>query len=386
MKIRRIAITALALVLIVLGCTGCFRNRDKNNSTETTPRIPVPGETLPGEDGTTLPQMGETTSDTVGGAQSTTQMQQSTTSEATTTKQSESTTKVTESTTKVSETTTKKPETTTKVSETTTKKPETTTKKPETTTKVPETTTKKPETTTKTPETTTKKPETTTVRPTEGMTTTPDTTTPAPDMTSMTPGEGITLPLPDVEDGKVTEGDNNGHVGDTTVTPAPGTGTTAPEVGAGEWLHFEDFRDKHAGAAAYLGISATEMPVEELITYFGLPLEATDITVIDRGDSEDGDADAWYLILPRYRDTVVRIREGEQTARRRTRSGELIAEGRHPMLIRCDPEDGEGSVWVELIHGGETVSFAIGLDKESGKPTFHDRMLDITPEQMTRKR
>ena len=372
MKIRRIAITALALVLIVLGCTGCFRNRDKNNSTETTPRIPVPGETLPGEDGTTLPQMGETTSDTVGGAQSTTQMQQSTTSEATTTKQSESTTKVTESTTKVSETTTKKPETTTKVSETTTKKPETTTKKPETTTK--------------TPETTTKKPETTTVRPTEGMTTTPDTTTPAPDMTSMTPGEGITLPLPDVEDGKVTEGDNNGHVGDTTVTPAPGTGTTAPEVGAGEWLHFEDFRDKHAGAAAYLGISATEMPVEELITYFGLPLEATDITVIDRGDSEDGDADAWYLILPRYRDTVVRIREGEQTARRRTRSGELIAEGRHPMLIRCDPEDGEGSVWVELIHGGETVSFAIGLDKESGKPTFHDRMLDITPEQMTRKR
>ena len=344
MKIRRIAITALALVLIVLGCTGCFRNRDKNNSTETTPRIPVPGETLPGEDGTTLPQMGETTSDTVGGAQSTTQMQQSTTSEATTTKQSESTTKVTESTTKVSETTTKKPETTTK------------------------------------------KPETTTVRPTEGMTTTPDTTTPAPDMTSMTPGEGITLPLPDGEDGKVTEGDNNGHVGDTTVTPAPGTGTTAPEVGAGEWLHFEDFRDKHAGAAAYLGISATEMPVEELITYFGLPLEATDITVIDRGDSEDGDADAWYLILPRYRDTVVRIREGEQTARRRTRSGELIAEGRHPMLIRCDPEDGEGSVWVELIHGGETVSFAIGLDKESGKPTFHDRMLDITPEQMTRKR
>ena len=364
MKIRRIAITALALVLIVLGCTGCFRNRDKNNSTETTPRIPVPGETLPGEDGTTLPQMGETTSDTVGGAQSTTQMQQNTTSEATTTKQSESTTKVTESTTKVSETTTRKPETTTK-------KPETTTKKPETTTKVPETTTKKPETTT--------------VRPTEGMTT-PDTTTPAPDMTSMTPGEGITLPLPDVEDGKVTEGDNNGHVGDTTVTPAPGTGTTAPEVGAGEWLHFEDFRDKHAGAAAYLGISATEMPVEELITYFGLPLEATDITVIDRGDSEDGDADAWYLILPRYRDTVVRIREGEQTARRRTRSGELIAEGRHPMLIRCDPEDGEGSVWVELIHGGETVSFAIGLDKESGKPTFHDRMLDITPEQMTRKR
>ena len=378
MKIRRIAITALALVLIVLGCTGCFRNRDKNNSTETTPRIPVPGETLPGEDGTTLPQMGETTSDTVGGAQSTTQMQQNTTSEATTTKQSESTTKVTESTTKVSETTTRKPETTTK-------KPETTTKKPETTTKAPETTTKKPETTTKTPETTTKKPETTTVRPTEGMTT-PDTTTPAPDMTSMTPGEGITLPLPDVEDGKVTEGDNNGHVGDTTVTPAPGTGTTAPEVGAGEWLHFEDFRDKHAGAAAYLGISATEMPVEELITYFGLPLEATDITVIDRGDSEDGDADAWYLILPRYRDTVVRIREGEQTARRRTRSGELIAEGRHPMLIRCDPEDGEGSVWVELIHGGETVSFAIGLDKESGKPTFHDRMLDITPEQMTRKR
>ena len=115
-----------------------------------------------------------------------------------------------------------------------------------------------------------------------------------------------------------------------------------------------------------------------------LSREGHDITVIDRGDSEDSDGDAWYLILPRYRDTVVRIREGEQTARRRTRSGELIAEGMHPMLIRCDPEDGEPSVYVELIRGGETVSFALTIDKTSGKPIFHEQVLDITPSQMTR--
>ncbi len=351
----------MALALTVLGCTGCFRKRDESKGTEATSDssslIPTPGVTLPGEDGTTLPQTGESTTDTAGGSQTsgqqtTTQIQQSTTSAATTTKKQE-----------------------------TTKAPETTTKKPETTTKAPETTTKKPETTTKAPETTTE-------RPTEAPTTPSTTTvTPVPDMTS------ITLPMPDVEDGKVTEGDGNGGVhgtatgdgnGSTVTTPVPGTGTTVPEVSAGEWLHFEDFRDKHLGAAAYLGRSASQMPVEELITHFGLPLEATDITVIDRGDTEDGDADAWYLILPRYRDTVVRIREAEQTSRRRTRSGEPIAEGMHPMLIRLDPEEDKGSLYVELIRGEETVSFAIGLDKESGKPAFHERMLDITPEQMTR--
>lgn len=346
MKNSRIGILLLVSALLVLGCTGCFRNRDKNNGGETTSDsslIPSPGMTLPGEDGTTVPQTDESTQNTTGGTQTpgqqtTTQMQESTTSGTTTTQ-----------------------------------KNETTTKKPETTTKVTETTTKKPETTTRAPETTTKTPETTTERPTEGATTTAEQTT-VPNTTVTTPNESITLPMPDVEDGKITEG-SGGSV--TT----PGTGTTAPEVGAGEWLHFEDFRDSHAGAAAYLGRSATEMPVTELITYFGLPLEASDITVIDRGESEDGDADAWYLILPRYRDTVVRIREAEQTTRRRTRSGELIAEGMHPMLLRCDPEEG---VYVELIHGEETISFAVGIDKESGKPTFHDRMLDITPEQITK--
>ena len=357
MKNSRIGILLLVSALLVFGCTGCFRNRDKNNGSETTSDsslIPSPGMTLPGEDGTTVPQTDESTRNTTGGTQTpgqqtTTQMQESTTSGTTTTQKNE--------------TTTKKPETTTKVTETTTKKPETTTRAPETTTKTPETTTRAPETTTRAPETTTKTPETTTAE----QTTVPNTTV-------TTPNESITLPMPDVEDGKITEG-SGGSV--TT----PGTGTTAPEVGAGEWLHFEDFRDSHAGAAAYLGRSATEMPVTELITYFGLPLEASDITVIDRGESEDGDADAWYLILPRYRDTVVRIREAEQTTRRRTRSGELIAEGMHPMLLRCDPEEG---VYVELIHGEETISFSVGIDKESGKPTFHDRMLDITPEQMTR--
>ena len=108
-------------------------------------------------------------------------------------------------------------------------------------------------------------------------------------------------------------------------------------------------------------------------------------TIDPKGDSEDTDGDAWYLIIPRYRDTVVRIHEAE-TSRRRTVSGELIAEGMHPMLIRCDPEDGDPSVFVEFIRGEDSISFPLHVDKENGKHDFHDRVLDITPEQSAKRR
>ena len=408
MKNCRIGILLLALALL-LTMAGCFRNRDKNKDNTTTgdssPLVPSPDATLPGEDGETSPQMTEDTGDTDPGiVESTTGS--TTSAQETTTQKQESTTAKQESTTKKPESTTSKTEVTTKKPETTTSKTEaSTTKKPETTTKKPETTTKKPETTTKIPETTTEKPNTTTERP--GMTTTERETdelpapivTPGPDMTTTmpnggttgesmtlpTPGENVTLPTP----GESTSNTSNGSTttpnsGSTTTEPNSGAQTTAPEIGAGEWLHFEKFTDDHAGAAAYLGRSAQELAVTDIIAHFGLPLEAEDITVIDRGDSEDSDGDAWYLILPRYRDTVVRIREAEQLTRKRTKSGELIAEGMHPMLIRCDPEDGEPSVYVELIRGGETVTFALTVDKTSGKPTFHEQVLDITPAQMTR--
>ena len=230
-------------------------------------------------------------------------------------------------------------ETTTKVTEATTTKPATTTETPATTTTKQETTTKAPETTTTAQETTTKRPETTV---------NPETTATVPETT-------VTVPTPGV--------DNNGQ-------------TTAPEIGAGEWMHFEDFRDHHAGAVAYLGQSAAEMPIADLIEYFGLPLTVQDVTVIDHGD---GRGDTWYLILPRYRDTMVRIREAEQTGKRRTRAGDLIAEGMHPMLIRCEGDEALAEIYVELIHGDETISFPL---KAGGD--FHERVLDITPREARR--
>ena len=353
MKKCRTGILLLAAVILLLGCTGCFRrnkDKDKENGVTTThdstSLIPTPNVTLPGEDGETTPQMSETTAPT---------------QEATTTKKTETTTvsETATTTTKVSETTTKAPETTTKKTETTTKAPETTTTKQETTTKAPETTTKKTETTTTVPETTTTKQETTTKAPEtttkqETTTKTPETTA-NPETTTKMPETTVTEPAPGA--------DNNGQ-------------TTAPEIGAGEWLHFEDFRDHHAGAVAYLGQSAAEMPIADLIAYFGLPLTEQEITVIDHGE---GRGDTWYLILPRYRDTMVRIREAEQTGKRRTRAGELIAEGMHPMLIRCEGDEALAEIYVELIHKDETISFPL---KAGGD--FHERVLDITPKEARR--
>ena len=373
MKKCRIGILLSVVALILLCCTGCFRNRDKNKgettTNDTSSLIPAPGVTLPGEDGETTPHMSDTTRDTTSGT-SESHAASETTQQATTTKKAETTTKVTESAT-----TTKKQEMTTKAPETTTKKPETTTKKPETTTTVTATTTVKPETTTQKPATTTERTETTTTArqtdefPLPDITTIPDPIIPAPNESSTTTPGG---------DAATTTTESNG----TTTAPNGNGQTTAPEIGAGEWLHFEDFRDSHAGAAAYLGQSAAEMPITEIIEYFGLPLTAQDITLIEHGNGEANESDSWYLILPRYRDTVVRIREAEQNGRRRTRAGELIAEGMHPMLIRCDADETE--IFVELIHGDQTVSFALSRDKTSGKPTFHDRMLDITPAQLTK--
>ena len=365
----RIGILLSVLALILLCFTGCFRNRDKNKgettTNDTSSLIPAPGVTLPGEDGETTPHMTDTTKDTTTvTGETTAQVPHSTTTEqATTTKKTETTTTVTESAT-----TTTKQEPTTQAPQTTTQKPQTTTPTAQTTTSRPETTTQKPSTTTERSETTTTARETDEL-PLPDITLLPDpiiTTT--GESNSTTPGGNMTTTAP-----------NESH---TTTTPNSSGETTAPEIGAGEWLHFEDFRDSHAGAAAYLGQSAAEMPVTEIIEYFGLPLTPQDITVIDRGSGEDNESDSWYLILPRYRDTTVRIREAEQTSRRRTRAGELIAEGMHPMLIRCDADETE--IYVELIHGDETVSFALSRDKDSSKPIFHDRMLDITPKQLTK--
>ena len=332
MKQNRIGILLLALSialmnLTLVGCTG-RRQEDENLSSTTTadsgsPLLPSPGSTTdtdrPGAQTTESESMSETTTEP----------------SATTTEK--------ETTASRNETTTKAPESTTGKTETTTKKPETTTKKPETTTAKPETTTKKPETTTKAPESTTKKPETTVI---------PETTV---------------VPQTTV-------------VPETTAKAEGSAQTTLPEIGAGEWIHFEKFKDDHAGAAAYLGRSAQELPVEEIISRLALPLTPQDITVIDNGDSEDADGDEWYLILPRYRDTVVRLHDAE-TENGTSAAGELLAEGMHPMLVRCDPEDGDPSVYVELIRGDERITFALHADRELGKPMFHDSILNITPEQ-----
>ena len=150
-------------------------------------------------------------------------------------------------------------------------------------------------------------------------------------------------------------------------------------------MHFENFNDNHAGAAAYLGRSAQEMSVDDIITRLNLPLTAQDITVIDNGDSEDADGDEWYLIIPRYRDTVVRLHDAK-TENGTSTAGELLAEGMHPVLVRCDPEDGDPSVYVELIRGEEKITFSLRVDRESSKPAFPDSVLNISPEQSTRRR
>jgi hypothetical protein len=134
-----------------------------------------------------------------------------------------------------------------------------------------------------------------------------------------------------------------------------------------------------------LGRSAKALSVAEIIDRFALPLTVQDVIVIDNGDSEDATGDEWYLILPRHRDTLVRVYEAE-TENGKAKTGELLAEGMHPMLIRCDHEDGEPSVTIELIRGEEHIIFPLHTDQEGGKNTFHDRMLDITPEQRAKRR
>jgi len=362
MKQNRIGILLLALSIALMNLTlvGCTRRRqeDGNLSSTTTadsgsPLLPSPGSTTdterPGTETTESESMSETATE---------QSTATTTEKETTASRTEETTKTPETTTGKTETTTKKPETTTKKPETTTTKQETTTKTPETTTGKTETTTKKPETTTKIPETTTTKQETTTKAP-ETTTTKQETTTKIPETT--------VIPQTTV-------------VPETTTKAEGSAQTTLPEIGAGEWVHFEKFKDDHAGAAAYLGRSAQELPVEEIISRLALPLTPQDITVIDNGDSEDADGDEWYLILPRYRDTVVRLHDAE-TENGTSTAGELLAEGMHPMLVRCDPEDGDPSVYVELIRGEERITFALHADRELGKPMFHDSILNITPEQ-----
>ena len=343
-----ILLTALAIAL-ALTLTGCFRRRDEDKTTTTKEQgsslLPSPeSPLLPDESETDSTETTQKESDTQSSRQETT----SVTTPATTTK-AETTTK-----------TTTKAETTTKA-----------TTKAETTTKA----TTKAETTTKA---TTKQETTTTTKPQTSATT----QTTSPSSTTTTRGE---------TDNSSSATSESGGITDPITPPAGGTGSgtttqnqtsdpNVPESGAGEWIHFEDFKDDHLGAIAFLGRSAQKLTPADVISYFGLSLLPEDITVIDNGDSEDGDGDQWYLILPRYRDTTVRLHEAE-TENGESVAGELLAEGMHPMLVRCDPEDGTPSVFVELTRGDAKISFPLLVDGTMEKPTFHKNMLDISPTQ-----
>ena len=405
MKKCRIGILLLAFAVALLNFTlvGCGKNRDKGTTTTTesgSPLLPSPDATLPGENGESRTQatdetrvpnesesMTHTETTTQHDATTTTKTETTTKKNETTTAKPETTTKKPETTTTKTETTTKKPETTTSKTETTTKKPETTTTKAETTTKIPESTTSKTETTTKIPETTTSMTETTTKIP-ESTTSKTETTTRIPESTTsdnfpILPDESITLPIPGPDESETT--DNTGSTTQSETPTTPEDEPNVPESSAGEWIHFEAFVDDHMGAAAYLGRSAKELPVTDIIHHLGLSLSPQDITVIDNGDSEDADGDEWYLILPRYRDTVVRLHEADME-NRRARAGELLAEGMHPMLVRCDPEDGNPSVFVELIRNGERVVFPLHINKENGMASFHKSILNITPDHNSSRR
>lgn len=328
-----ILLLALSIALMNIALIGCSRKRVEEEMTTPSTTTDRLSSILPSTDTTTTPII-----TTEGTSRSETEGSMSENTSVTTTEQSAATTTHRETTAKT-ETTTNPPETTTTKTEITTEKPATTTTKTETTTTKTETTTQKQETTTRPPETT--------IIP----------------QTTIVPQTTVVPP----------------------VTTPNSTVQTEPQISAGEWLHFEAFQDKHLGAGVYLGISAQAMSVTEIIDRFGLPLTAQDITVIDNGDSEDAEGDEWYLILPRHRDTIVRVYEAETQRGKRT-AGELLAEGMHPMLIRCEAENGKPDVFVELIRGEEHITFPLRTDRESGKADFHDRLLDITPAQRTRKR
>ncbi len=328
MKKCRIGILLLALTVALLNFTlvGCGnRNRDNESTTTTesgSPLLPSPDATLPEENG---------------------EGQTNITNETDRPNESESMTE------------------TTKQDATTTTKQETSTAQQETTTKAPESTTSKQETTTKTSESSTS------------------------DNHPILPGESVTLPLPGPNESETSDSSGSATQSESTSSTKPEDAPNVPESSAGEWIHFDAFTNDHMGAAAYLGRSAQELPVTDIINHLGLSLNEQDIIVIDNGDSEDADGDAWYLILPRYRDTVVRLHEADEENGTVT-AGELIAEGMHPMLVRCDPEDGDPAVFVELIRDGETITFPLRIDKESGTAIFHDSVLNITPTRNTARR
>lgn len=373
MKKCRIGILLLALLVSLAGCVRDKTDGNVSDTTTTTdhgsPLVPSPDETTTSPETTDRESASETGDESGSASQST--------------HESESASETTKGESDVTTTTTK--------SETTTKQ-ETTTTKPETTTKQ-ETTTTKPETTTTTTrqETTTTGQETTTTRQETTVTIDPN----APILPGPDDNNGLLPGGSESESGSANGSESSTPNGSGTESSsetrgesttqdnnANGSNPDIPESGAGEWIHFEDFDNNHAGAAAFLGRSAQELPVTDIIEHFGLSLTPQDITVIDNGDSEDADSDEWYLILPRYRDTVVRLHDAE-TENGTTVAGELLAEGMHPILVRCDPEDGTPSVFVELIRGEEKITFSLMVDKESGKVTFHDKVLNITPEQVT---
>ena len=324
MKNCRLGILLLALLVTLVTLVGC-RNRSNDRNDETTTVTTT-------DNGSPLVPSDETTETTENTSHSDRETDMTNEHETTPAE-----TDLTETTTTKQETTTTKQETTTTKQETTTTKQETTTTKQETTT------TTKATTTTKTPETTTTRAPETTVT-SEHTTVTPGTTT-------------------------------NDIVPDGSNTSGNGAVTDNPALSADEWLRLDAFEETHAGAAAYLGKSAEELPVTDILRYFDLPLTAEDITVIDDGDSTDGDGDEWYLLLPRYRDTVVRLHDVE-TVNGTTVAGELIAESMHPMLVRCDPEDGHPAIMVEMIRGEEKITFEL-----TGEGNFHERLIDLTPAQ-----
>lgn len=126
------------------------------------------------------------------------------------------------------------------------------------------------------------------------------------------------------------------------------------------------FQEGQLYAAAYLGYGG----IEDLSYYTQAYLDGAEPPVFYLSAGE------YYLIVPRYADTALRLyRSDIETADR-----ELVWEdpGCRPFIIQCNVSDIFADAVISLTHGEETAEFSPCISLKDGSVQVGERGLDIT--------
>jgi len=129
------------------------------------------------------------------------------------------------------------------------------------------------------------------------------------------------------------------------------------------------FREGQLYAAAYLGYGE----MEDLSHYTQAYLEGQEPPVYHLSEGE------YYLIIPRYEDTELRLYRSDVE----TMGRELVCEDPdcRPFIVQCNVSDIFADAVISLTHGEETVEFSPYISLEDGSVQVGDRGLDITKQE-----